>query len=187
MKQINITLLFLFIFGLALISACGYLMGYHNAAGRCEAVHKVDQEQSDTTSRTDTASYVKPEPEKIIQERDVYVPYPVTDSSAIRQRDSLFAANGLLIRQVDSLTACLVRTRKEYQDSTFRAVVSGFDPSLDYIEVYPKETVITVTRNVSNPAPKWSFGLAAGPGIFVNTKGKVNAGGGIIVGVSYNF
>ena len=185
MKQINLTTLFFLILCLAFIAVGGYLMGYHRATDRCEAV--TIAEQADTTSRVDTSSWTKPEPEIEFIEKKIYIPYEVTDSSAIRQRDSLFAANGLLIQQVDSLTACLVRTKKEYSDSTYRAIVSGYAPSLDYIEVYPTETIIRNTQTVRAPAPRWGLGAAAGPGVFVATDGKVRAGGGVIIGVTYRF
>ena len=45
-----------------------------------------------------------------------------------------------------------------YEDSTFRAYVSGFHPSLDSIFVFPRREVITI-----GPKPKrWAVGLTAG-------------------------
>ena len=53
-------------------------------------------------------------------------------------------------------------TRKVYtDDSTYRAVVSGYKATLDQIDVYRKQTVIinTITKD-----RRWNFGLTGGIG-----------------------
>ena len=60
------------------------------------------------------------------------------------------------VSKTDTVWAQLPRTAKVYQDSTYRAVVSGFRPSLDTISVYQRTKVITVTNNVRIPPPRWS-------------------------------
>lgn len=85
------------------------------------------------------------------------------------------------VNKTDTVWAQLPRTAKVYQDSTYRAVVSGFRPSLDTISVYQRTKVITVTNNVRIPPPRWSWGVQAGLG--------VNAGGSVSpyigVGIQY--
>ena len=85
------------------------------------------------------------------------------------------------VSKTDTVWAQLPRTAKVYQDSTYRAVVSGFRPSLDTISVYQRTKVITVTNNVRIPPPRWSWGVQAGLG--------VNAGGSLTpyigVGIQY--
>lgn len=85
------------------------------------------------------------------------------------------------VSRTDTVWAQLPRTAKVYQDSTYRAVVSGFRPSLDTISVYQRTKVITVTNNVRIPPPRWSWGVQAGVG--------VNAGGSVTpylgVGIQY--
>lgn len=85
------------------------------------------------------------------------------------------------VSKTDTIWAQLPRTAKVYQDSTYRAVVSGFRPSLDTISVYQRTKVITVTNNVRIPPPRWSWGVQAGVG--------VNAGGSVTpylgIGIQY--
>ena len=90
------------------------------------------------------------------------------------------------VSKTDTMWAQLPRTAKVYQDSTYRAVVSGpsigqYGPSLDTISVYQRTKVITVTNNVRIPPSRWSWGVQAGVG--------VNAGGSVTpylgIGIQY--
>ena len=85
------------------------------------------------------------------------------------------------VNKTDTVWAQLPRTAKVYQDSTYRAVVSGFRPSLDTISVYQRTKVITVTNNVRIPPPRWSWGVQAGLG--VNATGSLTPYIG--VGIQY--
>ena len=65
----------------------------------------------------------------------------------------------------------LHRKRVVYEDSLYRAVVSGYvDPRLDSMTVYPKTVYRTVTNDIYHPVaikPKkkrWGLGLQAGYG-----------------------
>ena len=82
----------------------------------------------DTVWHTDTITYEKPVEVEKWKDRIVYV--PVTDT--IHKHDTTYIA--------------LQFERKVYQDSTYRAVVSGFQPSLDEIAVYPKTAYITKVK-----------------------------------------
>ena len=71
-------------------------------------------------------------------------------------------------------------TQKEYEDSTYHAWVSGYEPNLDSIYVFPK--TITITRNNTQIVSKrWGVGLQLGVGY---NGSKVSPFVGI--GVSYN-
>ena len=76
---------------------------------------------------------------------------------------------------------------KTYEGEDYRAVVSGFRPSLDSIAVFPKTITVTTTNTVTQriPAPRVSFGLAAGPGVFYD--GQIRGGAGIVAGVLVRF
>ena len=72
-----------------------------------------------------------------------------------------------------------------YEDSLYRAVVSGYvDPRLDSMTVYPRTVYQTVTNDVYHPVliklkkKRWGFGLQAGYGY----PGGMYVGAGI----SYN-
>ena len=71
-------------------------------------------------------------------------------------------------------------SRKVYtDDSTYRAVVSGYKATLDQIDIYRKQTVIT---NTVTKDRRWNFGLTGGIGYGLTThKPDVFVG----VGVTY--
>lgn len=75
--------------------------------------------------------------------------------------------------------------RKIYQDSTYRAVISGIRPTLDSITVY--RSTVTVMRTVREPAKRWTFGATAGPAVIADLNGSVRAGAGIAIGLTYHF
>ena len=54
----------------------------------------------------------------------------------------------------DTVYLVLNRQIKEYRDSLFYARVSGYDPELDYIEVYPKTVVISKTETTIQDVTK---------------------------------
>lgn len=74
----------------------------------------------------------------------------------------------------DSVALCLPITQKEYVDSTYHAWVSGYDASLDSIEVYQREHIRTVVHTLSVPVPSVKkrrvvFGPAVGLGYGLTT------------------
>lgn len=78
--------------------------------------------------------------------------------------------------------------RKVYEeDSLYRAVISGWHASLDSLTIFPTETTITITNTILPKAAKWSFGITAGPSVLATPSGRVHAGLGATVGVSYKF
>ena len=74
----------------------------------------------------------------------------------------------------DSVPVIIPITSKEYKTDDYRAVVSGYKPSLDFMEVYREKEIITL-----KPKPKrWGLGLQVGYGY----PSGLYVGGG----VSYN-
>lgn len=68
----------------------------------------------------------------------------------------------------DSVFFALPREEVEYKDSSFRAVVSGFMPRLEEMEIYNKEKVITIQTEKTITIPKktrFGVGVQAGYGI----------------------
>ena len=65
----------------------------------------------------------------------------------------------------------LPRTQKRYEDSTYTAWVSGYEPRLDSIEVYRKTTTITktITRTVTK-RHVFNVGIVGGAGYGLLTK-----------------
>jgi hypothetical protein len=59
--------------------------------------------------------------------------------------------------------------RTTYQDSTYRAVVSGYRASLDTIQVYPIHTYTTITNTITKQK-RFNIGVQAGVGYGICTK-----------------
>ena len=129
----------------------------------------VESAVPDTVWRTDTITCEKPVETVKYKDRLVYV--PVAQNDTIHHHDTTYIA--------------LQFEKKVYQDSSYRAVVSGFQPSLDEISVFPRTAYITNTI-VEKPS-RWSFGVTAGPGVFVDFTGAIHVGGGVVAGVQYRF
>lgn len=107
----------------------------------------------------------------------VYVDRVVTRTELVQVTDTLY--------RHDTLFVALEIERRTYEGEDYRAVVSGWQPSLDEIAVYPKTTYITKEVQVPGPPARWSFGVTAGPGILYD--GKLHGGIGIVAGLQYRF
>lgn len=87
----------------------------------------------------------------------------------------------------DTIPVYLPREVKVYEDSTYRAEVSGVFPSLDRIEVYQRKEVVTkeIERYVSVPVrQRWGIGIQAGYGVSFGS--SPCAAPYVGVGVTYN-
>lgn len=76
-----------------------------------------------------------------------------------------------------------LREYKEYQDSNYYAKVSGVQPRLDELRVYPKAVYETqyIYRGIVGKPKRWGLGLSAGYGVGKNGLTPVLA-----VTVNYN-
>ena len=82
----------------------------------------------------------------------------------------------------DSVAVLVPMEQKVFTDSTnYRAVISGYNISLDTMQVFRHREYIT--ERIKPPAKRW--GLSVGVGAVVGTDMKVRPG--IFVGVSYTF
>ena len=96
--------------------------------------------------RTDTITRVKP----------VYIA-----STPIVRYDTL--------RLRDTIAVPVPIERRVYADSNYRAVVSGWHPSLDSISVYPATKIITIERErMEKGRSRWGLGIQAGAGLSAN-------------------
>lgn len=116
----------------------------------------------DTVIRVDTLKV----PTEVLQTQIVtqevikykYVPVVVTDTFV--ERDTVI--------QVHENIAVIPISRKEYTDSqTYRAVVTGYDPKLEEIEVYRENTEITIRKKEKQ---RWGVGVQAGAGVGLTTR-----------------
>lgn len=87
------------------------------------------------------------------------------------------------LRLHDTIAVPVPIERRVYADSNYRAVVSGWHPSLDSISVYPATKIVTIERErVEKERSRWGLGIQAGAGLSVNGVAVPYVG----VGVQYN-
>lgn len=125
-------------------------------------------ERVDTLIVRDTIVQEKPVYRTISQVRTEYV--PVCDT--IRIQDTLFVPVPI--------------ETKVYEDSLYRAEVSGYRASLDRLEIYQQERIITQTIPVQvKERKRWGIGVQAGYGVST-PNGKPVLSPYIGIGVSYD-
>lgn len=130
------------------ILVVGFMVGYYTRP-QPDVIAKVEY-------KIDTLFITKPTEVRIDTFfRERLVPTTITRTDTIR----------------DSVWVYLPFERKIYKDSTYRAVVSGYEPVLEAFEIYEKETTIYKEK----VAPKTSPYVTGG----VNARGDVFFGGGI--------
>ena len=150
----------LFSLVLVLLIGAGYLAGYRK--GRANAPYPPTNVAGAVEYHRDTITLEKPVPVGIFCTDTVYL--PVIDT--VRLRDTLYFA--------------APRESRVYEDSLFRAVVSGYLPSLDRIDIFRTERVLTVRK-------RWGFGVGIGPGLVVSPDGRAHFGVGAAAGVRVDF
>lgn len=81
----------------------------------------------------------------------------------------------------DSMAVEIPITQKRYEGAGYRAYVSGYEPNLDSIFVFPKTT--TIRERAYKPPNKWHIGITAGYGYGFSSK---HAEPYIGVGITYS-
>ena len=124
--------------------------------------------QTDTLYLRDTIRIDRPVPK----------PYPVyLPSDTVR----------LVTVQHDTVEVLVPMEQKHYRDSLYDAWVSGYNPSLDSLHVYPVTKVITTTITTREKTKRWGIGVQAGVGLQYGTiRKQMDVGPYVGVGISYN-
>lgn len=121
----------------------------------------------DTITYVDTIPYLAPQPKQEVQLGNIVKFLPVY----INRRDStppdipLYAETGIPPGEkqgVDSVAVEIPITQREYESEDYHAWVSGYEPMLDSIFVFPKREVVTIRE----PPDKkhWHIGPTIGYG-----------------------
>lgn len=127
----------------ATVSVLSWRLGYRTAV-----VEPIDAHKADTLIVRDT----------------VTVEFPVPILTTIT--DTILVAYPDIVIIHDTTFVQLPKERKEYSGKDYRAVVSGFQPSLDLIQVFPETKTITQTISVAQQKRShWSIALQAGYGL----------------------
>ena len=126
-------------------------------------------EKHDTITVCDTLYKESPKPAEVIKTKE-YIKVPVE----VIKNDTVFVE--------------LEKTEKIYKDdSMYECKISGVEPNLDYIKVFPKTTIITdekVITNTITKKPHFNWGIQTGLGYGVINK-KLDAYFGF--GAQFNF
>lgn len=146
--------------------ALGVVCGAYFTERRYRAALEDMKPQIDTLVKRDT----------IVQWKPVHKTRYICDTLLLPVRDT--------VRQSDTVFVPVPIERRVYEDSTYRAVVSGFRPSLDSISVYQTTTVVEKIRT-EKVQPRWSFGVQAGMGFTID-QGVVRAAPYLGIGGQYN-
>ena len=129
----------------------------------------VKRRDSSTTNKTDTflaENYAQNNGENI---PPLYASVGFADPAHARQKESELSLLSLN-RSVDSDSAAVAIpiTQKRYDGDDYRAYVSGYEPNLDSIFVFPKTTVIH--ERSYKPPNKWHIGITGGYGYGFKSK-----------------
>ena len=134
--------------GFLLVFAVGIIVGFFCAMRHFRDATKMLVER-DTTYIHDTTRILLPKEIKYIK---------TTDTLRVLVKDTV------VLR--DTTYVVLQKEEKEYRGEDYYAKVSGYKPSLDYIEVYPKTTIIRKTETIIPNKNSLSLGMNVG---YLNT------------------
>ena len=112
----------------------------------------------------------------ITREMPVYITNTRVRTEYVPVRDTL--------RLHDTLFVPVTIEKRVYEDSLYRAEISGYKPSLDQIEIF-QQTRTIVERVPVQERKRWGLGIQAGYGVGIHS-GAVYTTPYIGVGVSYN-
>ena len=85
------------------------------------------------------------------------------------------------LAKLDSVSVQIPIMQRVYETSQYRAVVSGYQPSLDDLLIYQPSQVV----RIRDKPKRWGVGIQVGYG-FSPTSGNIRASPYIGIGVSYN-
>lgn len=131
-------------------------------------------EVRDTLTFHDTVEVERPVP--------VYVSQIRTDTVRLALVDT---SHTVVVR--DSVEVEVPISRKVYEDSTYRAVISGYKANLDSLWVRNTIREIYVVRTQKTAPKRWGFDVTLGPSVLVTPKGDVHGGIGVTAGLTYRF
>lgn len=135
-----------------------------------------------------TAPKYEAETQVIKQVDTMVVRDTIIREKPIYRTEYVFVRDSVKVQVHDTVFINLPRQLRVYQDSLYRAEVSGVDPTLDRIEVYPQTRYVTRTETQTisvTERRRWGIGVQVGYGI-TKQGASFYPGPYIGVGVSYN-
>lgn len=143
-------------------------------AFRCQ-----EQKEAQTITHTDTTRVVVYD--TVTCRKPIAVDSVVLRYETIKVRKVVSDTIKVVDSAEDTVAVEIPITQKHYADSTYSAWVSGYDPCLDSIKVYPRTEVVTITKQIQDKPKRWGIGIHGGVGY-----GKGGFTPYIGIGVQYN-
>lgn len=131
----------------------------------------------------------KPDTLIIVHRDTIRVRFPVPSGSVATFVQFVPVTDTVTVH--DTLYVAVEMERKTYEGDDYRAVVSGWRPTLEEIAVFPKTVYIqppAVPAASAGRRPRAGLGITAGPGAFWTPQAAgVQFGAGAVVGLSLTF
>ena len=119
----------------------------------------------DTITIVDTIPFYYPVPKDSVVVRYVAEKLPVVSEGVPKIADSVPQIAVSVPK--DSVSVQIPIVQKVYENSTYKAYVSGFRPNLDSLIVYPTRQVVTIVPPKEKPH-RWHIGPSIGVGMTTN-------------------
>lgn len=135
-------------------------------------VKEVTKSDTVTVVRIDTVVIEKPKPVKVVEKEPVFIRVPVPGDTTLKSGDTVLVPVPI--------------SQYQFRDSLYSLDVSGFNVSVDRLEVYPRtmyRTVNTTTVRTEKDNRRWGIGIQAGYGYNFGTGKLVPYVG---VGIQYS-
>ena len=154
-------------------SILGFIIGLIVAYFLHRSYVQDEANRIDTTTVVvvDTISYYYPVAKDSVVTRYVNCRLPLAEpptGEELAVTDSMLTVSsccfGGLPRQCDSATVSVPIEQKVYEDSTYKAWVSGYMVSLDSINTFNRTITTTITNRETKPPNRWGIGITAGYG-----------------------
>lgn len=151
----------------------GGIIGY--GVFRC-ADSSINVTERDTSTYVDTIPYYKPVPKDstVIKyvKRTLPVSKPQKNDTSLAENYAQNNGENIPPQEMsderDSMAVEIPITQKRYESDDYRAYVSGYEPRLDSIFVFPKTTIIR--ERSYKPPNKWHIGITGGYGYGIKSK-----------------
>lgn len=149
-----------------LVSVCLNIRHYTGKATKISNYTAKSEAETVRQTFVDTIPYYKPVPKDSTVIRYVTKRLPAgaeivcKKEKAENHKDK--DSTDFLCKQ-DSADVVVPITQNVYEDSTYRAVVSGYNVSLEEMTVFPRHEIVTIRQN--SKTRRWSVGIQVGYGI----------------------
>ncbi|WP_305274516.1 DUF6808 domain-containing protein [uncultured Duncaniella sp.] len=138
---------------------------------KCQSSPGTEQNSScvvDTITYTDTIPYYEPRPKQEVSlgTKIVFLPVSIPKDSTTQDvpQDGNIVMENIPEEIPDTVAVEIPIIQKEYEGEDYHAWVSGYEPKMDSIYVFPRHETVTI-REPPNKPKRWGIGVFAGYGM----------------------